>query len=109
MIMAEEGDTIHLEAGTHPISQTLSMDEKKRVVLKGAGEGKTILTFKKQEAGAEGIRITNSEHITMMDMTIQDAKGDCIKAMDVDGFVCKNVTVERKTQQEKWGIWLLPC
>ncbi|MEM8900024.1 MAG: parallel beta-helix domain-containing protein [Bacteroidota bacterium] len=113
MIMAEEGDTIHLEAGTHSISQTLSMDEKKSVVLKGAGEGKTVLTFKKQEAGAEGIRITNSEHITMMDMSIQDAKGDCIKAMDVDGFVCKNVTVEWTGKPNKkngaYGFYPVSC
>ncbi|MEM6763464.1 MAG: parallel beta-helix domain-containing protein [Bacteroidota bacterium] len=113
MIMAEDGDTIYLEAGTHPISQTLSMDEKKRVVLKGAGEGKTILSFEKQEAGAEGLRITNSSHITMMDMTIQDAKGDCIKAMDVDGFICKNVTVEWTGKPNKkngaYGFYPVNC
>lgn len=82
-ILAENGTTITLPEGSFVIKKTLSMDGKKNIIIKGAGIDKTILKFIDQTVGAEGIRITNSENITLEDLTVQDSKGDLIKTMEV--------------------------
>jgi parallel beta-helix repeat protein len=94
LIMVEDGETIDLDEGTFIIGTTLSMEGKKHVTLKGKGMGKTILSFKGQSTGAEGLRISNGENITLEDFTIQDAKGDCIKAMDVKGITFRRIKAE---------------
>ncbi|HLO81800.1 MAG TPA: parallel beta-helix domain-containing protein [Chitinophagaceae bacterium] len=94
LIMVEDGETINLDEGTFTISTTLSMEGKKNVTIKGKGIGKTILSFKGQSSGAEGLRISNAENITLEDFSIQDAKGDCIKAMDVKGITFRRIKAE---------------
>ncbi len=94
LIMVEDGETIDIDEGTFIIGTTLSMEGKKHVTLKGKGMGKTILSFKGQSTGAEGLRISNGENITLEDFTIQDAKGDCIKAMDVKGITFRRIKAE---------------
>ena len=91
LIMVDDGGTIDLEEGRFTIDGTLSMEGKKRVTIRGKGIGKTILSYKGQQSGAEGIRISNAEDITIEDLTIEDAKGDCIKTMDVKGITFRRV------------------
>ena len=43
LILAEPGDTIHLESGMFSILGTLSMEGKNNVVIKGSGINGTIL------------------------------------------------------------------
>lgn len=113
MIMAEPGDTIDIPAGIYQVNSSLSMDEKKNVVIRGAGMNLTYLSFKKQEGGAEGIRVTNSTNITIMDLTIQDASGDCIKTMDVDGISFLRVRTEwtgrPKQTNGSYGLYPVQC
>ena len=92
LIMAEDGDVITLPEGKIAISGSLSLDEKKRITIRGAGEGKTILSFKNQKNGAEGLKITNASHITLEHFTIEDSKGDLIKTQHVDHLTFRNIT-----------------
>lgn len=92
LILAEDGDVVTLPAGTITLTNTLWLDEKRRVVVKGAGEDKTILSFKNQTQGAEGFKVTNSSEITLKDFTIEDAKGDIIKTQQVSGLILQNIT-----------------
>ncbi len=94
LIMVEDGETIDLDEGVFTMSTTLSMEGKKNVTIRGKGMGKTILSFKGQSTGAEGLRISNGENIVLEDFSIQDAKGDCIKAMDVKGITFRRVKAE---------------
>ncbi len=94
LIMVEDGETIHLDEGTFIIGTTLSMEGKNNVTIKGKGIGKTILSFKGQSTGAEGLRVSNGQNIVLEDFTIQDAKGDCIKAMDVNGITFRRIRAE---------------
>jgi len=93
-ILSEDGATIQLEEGTFAFSSSLSMQDKKNITIKGKGIDKTILSFKGQSEGAEGLRISNGQNIVIEDMTIQDTKGDCIKTMNVNGITFRNVKVE---------------
>ncbi len=92
LILAEDGTTIELPAGKTTLTGTLSLDAKKRIIIRGAGQDKTILSFKNQKQGAEGLRITNAENIVLQDFTIEDSKGDLIKTQQVRGIEMRNIT-----------------
>jgi len=93
-IESPDGAVIELPEGRFQLNMALWMDGKKDITVKGKGMDKTILSFKNQLAGAEGIKITNSSNITIQDLTVQDSKGDLIKAQLVDGIILKNVKAE---------------
>jgi len=92
LIFAEPGDTLLLPAGTYPMTAGLSLDIDD-VTLRGEGPEKTVLSFKTQEAGSEGLLVTSSR-ITLEDFAIEDAKGDAIKAMGSNGITFRNLRVE---------------
>ena len=76
--------------------------------MKGAGQGQTILSFKGQTGAGEGLLIT-SDGVTVSDFTMQDSKGDGIKAKGSDGITFKNVTVEwtggPKAENGAYGVY----
>lgn len=93
-IESPDNSVIEIPEGRFQLNMALWMDGKTNITLKGKGMDKTILSFKDQIAGAEGIKITNSSDITIQDLTVQDSKGDLIKAQLVDGFTLRNVKAE---------------
>lgn len=94
LILTDNGQTIQLDAGTFTFTGSLSLEDKKNIVIRGQGMDKTILSFKGQTDGAEGLRVSNGQNIIVENLTIQDTKGDCIKTMNVDGITFRNVKVE---------------
>lgn len=112
-IMAEDGSTVELDEGTFIFTASLSMEGKKGVTIKGKGKDKTILVFKGQTEGAEGIRVSNAQNITIADLTVQDSKGDAIKTMNVNGITFKNVKTEwtgkPKKENGAYGLYPVQC
>ena len=53
-ILAKDSSTIELPAGHFLFSQSLSLDNKTHLTIKGQGMDKTVLSFKGQSSGAEG-------------------------------------------------------
>ena len=90
LISAEEGSTVSIPEGTFHFSRPLSLDGISGITIEGAGMNNTILSFKDQKVGAEGLKVTANQ-VTIKDLTIQDTKGDCIKLQDCDGIVLSNV------------------
>ncbi len=86
MIMAESGDTLMIPAGFFSFEKSLLLDDKKNVVIQGAGIDQTVLSFKNQTEGAEGIKVSQCKNITFANFTIEDAAGDNIKVADTDGI-----------------------
>lgn len=93
-IESPDGAIIEIPEGHFQLNMALWMDGKKNITIKGKGMDKTILSFKDQLAGAEGIKITNSSNIILQDIALQDSKGDLVKAQLVDGLTLKNVKAE---------------
>jgi len=93
-ILAETGAVIELPEGVFTLTNTLSMDGKKNIIIRGKGMDKTILNFKDQTDGAEGLRINDCSDILIEGLTVQNAKGDAIKAMHVNGIDFRDVKVE---------------
>ncbi|WP_296619182.1 parallel beta-helix domain-containing protein [Marivirga sp.] len=108
LIMASDGDTITIPEGYFRFSKSLLMDEKSNIVFKGAGIDKTILSFKKQEEGAEGLKIADCKNILLEDFTIEDAAGDNIKVTDTDGITFRKVKAQWTGKvSEKNGAYAL--
>ncbi len=91
LITVADGETIQLDEGKYTMDATLSMEGKKNITIRGKGIDKTILSFKNQQNGAEGLRITNCTNITLEDFSVEDAKGDGIKTMNVNGITFRNI------------------
>ena len=112
-IDVNNGGTIELPEGKFQLDASLWLDDKKNVTIKGAGEDKTILNFKGQISGAEGIKITNSSSITLRDITVQDTKGDAVKAQMVDGINFISVKTEWTNGANKnngsYGLYPVQC
>jgi parallel beta-helix repeat protein len=112
-IMAENGSTIQLDEGSFTFSASLSMEGKKNITIKGKGKDKTILSFKGQTEGAEGIRVSNAENIIIEDLTVQDSKGDAVKTMNVKGITFRNVKTEwtgaPKKENGSYGLYPVQC
>ncbi len=107
LIEAKPGDVIELAAGTFEFDNGLSLDVD-NVSIKGAGQGQTILSFAKQTAAGEGLLVT-SNGVKLSDFTMQDSKGDGIKAKGSNGITFKNLTVEwtggPKAENGAYGVY----
>lgn len=92
LILAQPGDEVVLAAGIYDIRNQLSLDNDE-VTLRGAGMAASILSFKGQIGGAEGLIVTGDGAI-LKDFAVEDTKGDAIKAKGVDGFAVIRVRAE---------------
>jgi parallel beta-helix repeat protein len=113
LILAEDGDVIELPAGKIELSNTLSLDAKNNVTIRGNGQDKTILSFKNQKQGSEGIKVTNAENIVLENFTIEDSKGDLIKTQTVKGLIFRDVTArwngEPKETNGSYALYPVQC
>lgn len=112
-ILAASGDTITIPKGHHKIQGTLSIEGKENLVIQGVGMDVSILSFSNQSEGAQGISITNSKKITLEEFTIQDSKGDAIKAQYTDGIIFRHVKAEwtggPKETNGAYGLYPVQC
>ena len=92
LINAEAGTVIQLAEGTFNFSRSISLDETRGITLRGMGPGKTILSFKNQTDGAEGL-LVKADDFTVEKLAILDAKGDAIKVQGSDGVTIRDVRV----------------
>lgn len=113
LIMVEDGGTVEFPEGKFLLKKGLSIEGKKNVTIKGAGTGKTILSFLGQTEGAEGILVTNCQNITMENFTVQDAKGDNIKLKGCDGVHIHHMnstwTTGADTSNGNYGYYPVEC
>ena len=77
LILVGEGGVIELGEGVFEFVGSLSLAVD-GVTLRGQGMDKTILSFKNQDAGSEGLIITSSG-VTLRDFAVEDTIGDAIK------------------------------
>lgn len=92
LLDAKPGDVVALGAGRFEFTDGLSLDVD-GVTVKGAGQDKTILSFKGQKGAGEGLLIT-SDRVVVRDLSVQDTKGDGIKSKGSDQISFLSLTVE---------------
>ena len=92
LILASPGDIVHISEGFYKLEDSLSIDID-NLTLQGDGINKTILSFKDQMSGAQGLSVT-SDGVTLQDFAVEDAKGDAIKVKGVHGISFIRVRTE---------------
>jgi len=108
-ILAQDSSVIEMPAGHFLLSQSLSIDGKTNLTIRGQGMDETVLSFLGQTSGAEGIKITNSRNIVLEDFAIEDAVGDNLKVSDTDSLVIRRIrsawTGEVSVENGAYGIY----
>jgi parallel beta-helix repeat protein len=112
LIQAQPGEVIELPAGKWTFNRSLSLN-KSNVTIRGAGPDKTILSFKGQVQGAEGLIINAAEHVTVENLAIEDTKGDGLKANGCKDLTIRNVRVEwtggPNEKNGAYGLYPVQC
>jgi parallel beta-helix repeat protein len=107
LLDAQPGDVITIPAGTHSLDRGLSLTAD-GVTIRGEGMDTSILSFKGQIAGAEGLLVTG-DNVVLEGFAVEDVKGDAIKINDTDGVTIRSVRVEwtgeAKTENGAYGLY----
>lgn len=92
LITAKPGDVITIPAGVHAINRGLSLNVS-GVTIRGEGMDKSILSFKNQVQGAEGLLVHASD-FTIEDLAIEDTAGDGLKINEGRNIIIRRVRAE---------------
>ena len=107
LIDAQPGDIIEIPEGVFAFDRSLSLTVD-GVTIRGQGMDKSVLSFKGQIAGAEGLLVTAND-FTIEDLAIEDTKGDALKISDGENIVIRRIRTEwtggPKTENGAYGIY----
>ena len=107
LVTAKPGDVILVPAGLYSFDRSLSLAAP-GVTIRGEGMDKSILSFKGQIAGAEGLLVTGGNFI-IEDLAIEDSKGDALKVNGVENVIIRRVRTEwtggPATENGAYGIY----
>jgi parallel beta-helix repeat protein len=92
LIQAQPGDVITVPEGVHSINRGLSL-KVSGVTLRGLGMDKSVLSFKGQLQGAEGL-LVNASDFTIEDLAIEDTAGDGLKINEGRNIIIRRVRTE---------------
>ena len=92
LIQAQPGDVINIPAGTHEITRSLSLNIS-GVTIAGTGIDESILSFKNQMQGAEGLLVSANDFV-IRDLAIEDTIGDALKINQSDNVQVLRVRTE---------------
>jgi parallel beta-helix repeat protein len=104
---AKPGTVIEIPVGTHALDRVLTL-RANGVTVRGAGSDKSILSFKHEISGPEGMLVYGND-FTLESLAIEDSKGDGLKINDGDNITIRGVRVEwtggPKTTNGAYGIY----
>lgn len=92
MIQAKSGDVITIPAGVHEITRSLSLNVS-GVTIAGEGIDTSILSFKNQVQGAEGLLVSANDFV-IRDLAIEDTIGDALKINESNNVQVLRVRTE---------------
>ncbi len=111
LIEAKPGDTILLRAGRYELSGQLSLDVD-GVTIRGEGMDRTILSFRNQVTGAEGLLVTAND-FTIEDLALEDSPGDLLKILGGNNITIRRVRAEwtrgPDTNNGSYGFYPIAC
>jgi parallel beta-helix repeat protein len=111
LIEVSPNSTIAFGEGTFNFAVDLSLDVD-NVTIIGQGMDATVLSFKNQQSGAQGLLVTG-DHFTIRDIAIEDTPGDALKLEGVDGVNIISTRVEwtggPKETNGAYGLYPVQC
>lgn len=109
LITAKAGDEFILPEGKFSFKRSVSLNDTPDIAIKGAGKGKTVLDFKGQIEGAEGLLIKNVKGLTLEGFSVVDSKGDAIKVQGCTNVIMRDLettwTTGKKSTNGAYGLY----
>lgn len=107
LLDAKPGAVVTIPAGKFALTRSLSVTAN-GVTIRGAGMYKSVLSFAKQNSGAEGLLVTGDD-FTLEDVGVEDSKGDALKINGTKNAVMRRVRAEwtggPKTSNGAYGLY----
>ena len=107
LLDAKPGSVIEIPAGHYHLDRGLSL-RVNGVTIRGAGMEQTILSFRDQVAGPEGL-LAQASDFTIEGLTIEDTKGDALKINSGENITIRGVRVRwtdgPKTTNGAYGLY----
>ena len=107
LLDAKPGSVIEIPAGHYALKRGLSL-RTDGVTIRGAGMDKTVLSFKGQVVGPEGL-LVNASDFTIENLALEDTKGDSLKINQGKNITIRSVRVEwtggPKTTNGAYGLY----
>lgn len=111
LIEASPGDVIQFEAGRYEFRSELDLNCG-HVTLRGRGPDRTVLSFRDQQAGSDGILATG-DGIAIEDLAVEDTAGNAIKVLGGKGLTFRRVRTEwtdgPKSTNGAYGLYPVQC
>lgn len=111
IINALPGDTIQLEAGRYEFQNQIDVAVD-NITIRGSGSDKTILSFKKQASGGQGIEATGNNFL-IEGLAVQDTAGNAIKVVGARNVTFRDVRAEwtgpPSVSNGAYGIYPVQC
>ena len=111
LLEARPGDVLYFRAGFYDVRGQLSLDVDD-VTLRGEGMDETILSFRGQESGGEGLLVF-ADNFTIEDMALEDSHGDLIRVLGAEGLYIRRVRAEWTNGPDEangaYGIYPIQC
>ena len=107
LLDAKPGSVIEIPAGHYHLDRGLSL-RVNGVTIRGAGLEQTILSFRDQVAGPEGL-LAQASDFTIEGLTIEDTQGDALKINSGENITIRGVRVRwtdgPKTTNGAYGLY----
>ena len=107
LLDAKPGSVIDIPAGHYHLNRGLSL-RTDGITIRGAGMDKTVLSFKGQVVGPEGL-LVNANDFTIENLALEDTKGDALKINQGKNITIRGVRVEwtdgPKTTNGAYGLY----
>jgi len=107
LLDAKPGSVIEIPAGHYRLNRGLSL-RTDGVTIRGAGADKTVLSFKGQVVGPEGL-LVNANDFTIENLSLEDTKGDALKINQGKNITIRGVRVAwtdgPKTTNGAYGLY----
>ena len=111
LIQAVPGDVLELKAGTYHLHSGLNLVAD-NVTIRGAGQDKTVLSFKNQTDGSFGL-LASGDNLVLEDFAVEDTSHNAIKVLGADNVTFRGVRTEwtagPKTTNGAYGLYPVQC
>lgn len=111
IINALPGDTIQLEAGLYEFQSQIDVAVD-NITIRGSGSDKTVLSFKKQASGGQGIEATGN-NLLIEGLAVEDTAGNAIKVVGARNVTFRDVRAEwtgpASMSNGAYGIYPVQC
>ena len=111
LIQAVPGDVIQFEAGRFQLQRQIDIATD-NITLRGQGSDKTVISFRGQLSGGQGIEATGN-NLVIEGMAIEDTAGNAVKVLGARNVTFRDLRTEwtgkAKSSNGAYGIYPVQC